>query len=105
MFFQFEIGIKKTTTYYPDCAAAAQDPRRGQEVAVVQPVLAFSAGAPKPAAVAPEGVLAPQPLLAAPPAGGSGSSIKTSAGYVSASIGIQTETPPYSGGGGGGTGQ
>ena len=95
LFFHFEIGFKKTSSHVDRRADALQL----HEAPVAQPVLAFSAGAPKPPAPAPE-ILAALPGNPPPPAGsGSGTSTSTAGAYVNLSVG-ETVTPPDPGGGG-----
>jgi hypothetical protein len=87
VFFHFEIGFKRTSPKALGPAAEAQAPPIEQ--AVPQPVLAFSAGAPRQPAPALDAAAAPpQPV-----AGSSGSSTSGGAVYVLLKGGT-TVTPP-----------
>ena len=86
VFFHFEIGFKRTSPKVLGRAAEAQAPQIEQ--AVPQPVLAFSAGAPRQAAPALDAAVAPQAVP-----GGSGSSTSGGAVYVLVKGG-STVTPP-----------
>ena len=87
VFFHFEIGFKRTSRPKDyGRAAGVQAPQIEQ--AVPQPVLAFSAGAPRQPAPAPDGGVAAQDAT-----GGSGSSTSGGAVYVLLKGGT-TVTPP-----------
>ncbi|HXO41284.1 MAG TPA: hypothetical protein VN999_07550 [Thermoanaerobaculia bacterium] len=87
VFFHFEIGFKRTSPKVVGPAPGAQAPPIEQ--AVPQPVLAFPAGAPRPAALALDAAVPPpQPV-----AGDSGSSTSGGAVYVLLKGGT-TVTPP-----------
>jgi hypothetical protein len=100
VFFHFEIGIRKTTTLsgcadlqaHPSVAPAKLGPQRPP------PPPTVNSGA--------AALLAAQPLAGAGSGSapsladtGTGPSTSSSAGYFDVSVGISTETPPYTGGG------
>jgi hypothetical protein len=114
LFFHFEIGFKRTR-WCADRAAAPNGQPDEAVVQVTQPVLAFSSATLKTAAE-PPAPAAPQAAAAIPPAPASAASAASAAGtagttgaaqndasnggggsalYVNASVGTQTETPPY----------
>ncbi|HEV3458900.1 MAG TPA: hypothetical protein VHG32_20305 [Thermoanaerobaculia bacterium] len=89
LFLRFEIGIviRRKQSGSPPYLQAQQPPREGG----AQPVLAFSAGAPKPQALAPEmGVVAPMALAAGTAPGTS----ETTIGLYADGTGGKTGMPP-----------
>jgi hypothetical protein len=93
-FIELEIGVKKTTS----SPGRSVGLRPQQETSVVQPVLAFGAGAPKPPVPALDAAAAlpGDPGLLA--GAGSGSSISSTSLVAKLSVG-ETVTPPDGGGG------
>jgi hypothetical protein len=87
VFFHFEIGFKRTSPKI--LGRTAEAPAPPIEQAVPQPVLAFSAGAPRQAAPALDAAVAPSQ----PVAGSSGSSTSGGAVYLLLNGGT-TVTPP-----------
>jgi hypothetical protein len=109
VFFHFEIGMRKTITL-PGCVDV-QAQSSGKQAPAAHTRLGPQRPLPPPPPAADSGAAAllAAPSLAGAGAGtgsapsladpGSGSSTSTSAGYFELSVGISTETPPYSGGG------
>jgi hypothetical protein len=107
VFFHFEIGTRKTITL-PGCADV-QAQSSGKQAPAAHTRLGPQRPLPPspPAADSGAAALLAAPSLAGAGTGsapsladpGSGSSTSTSAGYFELSVGISTETPPYSGGG------
>jgi len=95
VFLHFEIGFKRTSPKV--LGRAAEVPAPQLEPAAPQPVLAFSAGAPRQAAPALDASATPQPATGgsgSPGTGGSDPSTSGGAFYVLLKGG-ETVTPPY----------